>query len=296
MTTSRIWYCCLAGAFCSTGLTVATATSNQFQVYPSRYKLVQIAHPAKIRHAPQIRDAYGNSTNWAGYAAETNLSTPTLGSVTYAYGGWTVPKVTGVVGGEAAYSSAWVGIDGFEDAQLEALFSGLPPAEQVAMIDATETVEQIGTEQDWTGTGASYYAWFEFFPNDAYEIEGFTVKPGDGIAASVTYLGSNQWQCKLENFTRKETVTITATFTADRYSAEWIIEAPSDEAGVLPLADFGSISFGSCAATLNGKYLTISKTSWEALDMVEYDSTVLKASTSSLNAAGGGFSVKWLSN
>src|SRR4051812_35832181 len=65
------------------------------------------------------------STNWSGYAAVTNLSSPAPNSVTAVSGSWVVPTVTGSRQG-SSYSSAWVGIDGFSDS----------------------TVEQIGTEQD----------------------------------------------------------------------------------------------------------------------------------------------------
>ena len=109
-----------------------------------------------------------------------------------------MPTVTGGTSTKtAAYAATWVGIDGFEDAQLQALFSGLTAQQQKQMILATETVEQIGTEQDWTGKTTDYYAWFEFYPNYSYEIVGFTVKPGDSISGSVTYLGSNKWSSKL---------------------------------------------------------------------------------------------------
>lgn len=285
----------LAGALVASGLSAAPAApaQPQFQVFPSKYKLVPVMRHSSVRRSPQLLDAYGNSTNWSGYAAETNLSAPTLGAVTYVYGGWTVPKVTGVQGSEYQYSSTWVGIDGLFDSQLQALFAGYPPAQQQQFILATQTVEQLGTEQDWTGSAPSYYAWFEFYPNYAWELENFTVKAGDGIAASVTYTGSNQWTLKITNFTRKETATITGTFTADRYSAEWIQEAPSSGTGILPLADFGTVKFTSCAATLNGKYQVIGKTSWEAIDMVSATGSYLTATTSALNSAGNAFSVKW---
>src|SRR5437870_4998940 len=61
------------------------------------------------------------STNWSGYAAETNLTAPAANAVTAVSGSWVVPQVTG---SSTGYSSVWVGIDGYSSA----------------------TVEQIGTE------------------------------------------------------------------------------------------------------------------------------------------------------
>src|SRR5262249_49358771 len=63
------------------------------------------------------------SLNWSGYAAETNLSAPASNAVTQVSGSWNVPTVTGRTN---AYSSVWVGIDGY----------------------SSSSVEQLGTEQD----------------------------------------------------------------------------------------------------------------------------------------------------
>ena len=295
MTTSCLRLGCLLGVLSSALAAPGVAGAPQFQVSGSQFRLVPIARGAPKSNAPQLRDGVGYSTNWAGYAAESNLSEPTLGAITAVTGTWIVPAASGGANSRtAAYSSAWVGIDGYEDAQLSALFSGLSPQQQKQMLLATQTVEQIGTEQDWTGKAASYYAWFEFYPNYAYEIEGFTVKPGDSITGSVSYLGANKWATRLTNNTRNLAVTVTATFSADRYSAEWIVEAPSGASGPLPLADFGSVQLSGCTATINGKTVPIGAASWESLDMVNSADTALTAETSPLNAAGNAFSVQWL--
>jgi hypothetical protein len=117
--------------------------------------------------APHIHLRDGTSANWSGYAVETNLAKPEANAVSDVVGGWTVPAAVAGASRDA-YSSAWVGIDGY----------------------STSTVEQIGTEQDWTPRGASYYAWFEMYPNYAYEIVNFPVHAGDVITAQVQYIGS----------------------------------------------------------------------------------------------------------
>jgi len=263
----------------------------------SPYTLVPVQRGSAINKHPHIRDASGNSTNWAGYAVETNLNGPTLGAVTVVAGTWTVPTVTPGLSGSrnAAYSATWVGIDGFEDQQLDNLFSGLTSQEKREMILATQTVEQIGTEQDWTGRTAQYYAWVEFYPQDSVEIRGFPVNPGDSITASVTYLGSNKFQVQLANNTQNKTYSATATFTADRYCAEWIAEAPSGGSSELPLADFGSVSFTGCSAVINGKTVPINGADWEDINMIDSNGQV-KAQTSALNKTGDGFTVVWTSD
>ena len=67
----------------------------------------------------------GTSSNWSGYAAETNLASPQSGAVSDVTGTWQVPFVTGTIN---AWSSAWVGIDGY----------------------ASNSVEQLGTDSDTT--------------------------------------------------------------------------------------------------------------------------------------------------
>jgi hypothetical protein len=99
------------------------------------------------------------STNWAGYAVSTST-----GAVSQVAGNWVVPAVSNTVSG---YSSAWVGIDGYN----------------------SSTVEQIGTDSDYVNGRAHYYAWYEFYPQASVTITSMTVQPGDTISASVTVVG-----------------------------------------------------------------------------------------------------------
>ncbi len=120
------------------------------------------------------------SSNWAGYAAATNLNNPATGSVSYVAGSWKVPAVTGT---GTAYSAVWVGIDGY----------------------TSNTVEQIGTESDVASGTPSYYAWYEMYPQ-GYVTVPLTISAGDSISASVSY-ASGQF-----------TVTITDNTTGKSYS------------------------------------------------------------------------------
>src|SRR5438034_649359 len=94
-------------------------------------RVVPSASPvlASLAHSVAV-----TSTNWSGYGAETNLSTPQINAVSDVRGSWVVPSVTGT---STAYSSFWVGIDGY----------------------SSSTVEQIGTDSDLSGSTPVYYAW-----------------------------------------------------------------------------------------------------------------------------------------
>ena len=240
--------------------------------------------------APHMHLRDGTSLNWSGYAVETNLAKPASNAVSDVVGSWFVPAVIGQQPHRYTYSSAWVGIDGYSD----------------------NTVEQIGTEQDWTPRRASYYAWFEMYPNYAYEIVGFPVYPGDMITAQVQYTGTETvavregfrgrtteeavqvFRLTLTNVTRDATFSINEQIqSAERQSAEWIMEAPSSYS-VLPLADFGVVDFFGCEATVNGVTGPIGDTAWQNDPLtMETSTAVAKALPSTLTSGGSAFSVAW---
>ena len=216
---------------------------------------------SSVQPLPVLNTAY--STNWSGYAAVTNLSTPASNAVTSVSGSWTVPKVTGT---STAYSSVWVGIDGY----------------------SSPSVEQLGTEQDTSKSGAtSYYAWWEMYPNPSVQITSMKISPGDSISASVTY-GSSGYTLQIKDNTTSNSFSTTKTATAQRSSAEWIVEAPSSRSGVLPLANFGTATFSAAQATINGTTGAIDNASWQntSIDMETNSGTVIDQ-TSALSDSEG---------
>ncbi len=201
------------------------------------------ALPSSVPSLPLLESV--NSTNWSGYAAETNLNSPAANAVTMVSGSWKVPTVTGKTN---AYSSVWVGMDGYSSA----------------------SVEQLGTEQDTSKSGATrYYAWWETYPNPSVQISGMTISPGDSMSASVTYSGG-AFTLQMTDQTTGQSFSTTQSATAQRSSAEWIVEAPSSISGVLPLANFGTATFTQAQATINGVTGAIDNASWQntAINMV----------------------------
>lgn len=215
----------------------------------------------------------GTSTNWSGYAAVTSISNPAPDSVSNVAGTWVVPKLSKSTGN--TYSSLWVGIDGY----------------------SSNSVEQLGTEHDWSKGKQNNYAWFEMYPQGSYQIVGFPVNVGDHIGASVTYQGNNIFKLSITNHTKNVTYTVPSSYTksssAQRSSAEWIAEAPYSNS-VLPLAHFGIVPFSNCTATINGINGPINSPHWvfDALTMVTQNNTV-KSIPSSLTSGGEAFTVTW---
>jgi hypothetical protein len=207
-----------------------------------------------VQHAPMIprerHGRYATSSNWSGYAV-----TGANDSVSYVQGSWQVPAIqvnplTGqTCSSQTQYSSFWVGIDGY----------------------SSKTVEQIGTDSDCQNGSPTYYAWYEFYPKFAYNVP-ITINPGDVISAKVDYglTVEGEFTVYINDETTQESWSHSEKVSkAERSSAEWIIEA----SGGKPLADFGSVTFGSfsppCEATVSPNPNPAPIGSFAASDVVE---------------------------
>jgi len=218
----------------------------------------------------------GTSTNWAGYAIETNLKSPQSNAVSEVSGQWVVPTVVCPIR-STSYSSSWVGIDGYSDS----------------------TVEQAGTEQDCQRGQATYYAWYEFYPQAELSINTIKVHPGDSMSGDVKYTTTNTFTVTVSDLTTKQSFSVSRrTFGAERQSAEWITEAPSSWVGVLPLADFGTMGFTNALATVNNHSGTISDPAWQndPVTMLVSANGPAKATVSPLSTDGSSFTATWQHN
>jgi hypothetical protein len=238
----------------------------------------ELTPSTRIHATPRIRDREGTASNWGGYAVQTSLASPQRNAVSAAHGTWRIPSVSASASPET-YSAIWVGIDGYSD----------------------NTVEQLGTEQDWTPDGPTYYVWFEMYPRRSYMITGFPIEPGDTFSASVNYAGGELYILSITNVTKGVSYTVPPRYTkirAARESAEWIVEAPF-QGGPLPLADFGTVSFFSCSATLNGVTGAIDNPAWQYDPITMASGSIVKAQPSALRdsivhgTTASAFSTRW---
>jgi hypothetical protein len=238
----------------------------------SMEKLAHRQH-GPIKNRVEHEDGTSTSDNWSGYAV--------LGSgFTSVENSWIVPAVACSSGD--LYASFWVGIDGYNN----------------------DTVEQTGTDSDCVGSTPNYYAWYEFYPQDCFEIE-MTIKPGDHMAAKVLYNGTG-FSVMIQNVTRGKSFSKSGTLaSALRASAEWIAEAPccTTLGGILPLADFSTVLFGDDNTGIKGtgyakdgaqnvpigSFSTI-----EAITMA-LNGGATEAVPSGLSSDGSSFSVTWVS-
>jgi hypothetical protein len=204
--------------------------------------------------------AEDQSTNWSGYAA-----TGANGAFKSVSASWKEPTAT-CSSRSAQYAAFWVGLDGFN----------------------SDSVEQTGTDSDCNGRTPDYYGWYEMFPADPVNFSN-PVSPGDSFTASVTFSGTETYTLVLKDVTKGWTQTITKNQSGlDRSSAEVITEAPSSESGVLPLADFGTVSYS--ASTANGTSLGAQSPT----EIIMIDNSNRDKDSTSAIGSGGAFSNTWI--
>jgi Peptidase A4 family len=201
------------------------------------------------------------SKNWSGYAGTTGTYTSVSAS-------WTQPA--GTCSGGDQYAAFWVGLGGYS---------------------SSSRAEQTGSEVDCIGRTAQYYAWYEVYPSMSVNFSS-TVKAGDHFNASVTYEGNNEFSLYIADTTEGWShTTVQSLAGAARSSAEVIVEAPccTSSGGILPLTDFGAISFTGSDA--NGAAIGDAR---GLTEIIMVDSAGGDKDSISAISAGTSFSATWL--
>jgi FlaG/FlaF family flagellin (archaellin) len=206
---------------------------------------------AATKHAPveMLRDENGDplhvidrqlvSSNWSGYILPKFL---TRKNYTTAQATWTVPEV--FFDGIESASASWIGIGGF------------CKSKKCKQGDVDKSLIQLGTEQDAISDGeTNYYAWYEMLPQAEIPTT-LVVNPGDRITASLSCAGKckkkQSWTLSIMNETTGNSWSNVVTYESSKLSVEVIQEAPSDQQGVLPLADFSTVTFSDTTANADG--------------------------------------------
>ncbi|KAI1363269.1 peptidase A4 family-domain-containing protein [Xylaria arbuscula] len=192
------------------------------------------------------------SSNWAGAVLSSSGFSSVVGTITVP-----TPKSTG----KSASASAWVGIDG-DSCQTAILQTGL---------DFSIT----------SGGSVSYDAWYEWYPDYAYDFSGFSVKGGDEIKITVTASSKAAGVATLENLTTGTSVS--HSFSNERnqlceYDAEWIVEDYESGGALVTFANFDSVTFTGAAAVKSGS--SVGVTGASILDIKQGSSVLTDCSTS----------------
>ena len=137
------------------------------------------------------------------------------------------------------YASAWIGVDGS---------SGLPHGKST-------DIAQAGILMGASCTETNYYAWYEWYPNLATEIDNgtFPVRPGDVIDVALTVVDSIDVKLQMINYTEDKVVSLDmpappkVSLLGD--SVEWIIETPTVSGKIWPLTYYTQMAWSQNYAT-----------------------------------------------
>ena len=162
------------------------------------------------------------SSNWAGAVLTAPPSGTTFNAVSAQF---VVPSPTGSDGS----ASAWVGIDG--DTYGNAIL-------------------QTGIDFTISGGQVSYDAWYEWYPDYAYDFSGISISAGDTIYVSVQSSSSTSGTAYIENLSNGQSVSqdLTSSSALGGQNAEWIVEDFEENGGLVTFADFGTVTFTDAVA------------------------------------------------
>ncbi|GLA14509.1 hypothetical protein AnigIFM62618_000891 [Aspergillus niger] len=188
--------------------------------------LQAVARPASTKNQTNVE----YSSNWSGAV----LVEPPSAAATYTAvtGTFTVPEPTGNSGGSQA-ASAWVGIDG--DTYGNAIL-------------------QTGVDFTVTDGEASFDAWYEWYPDYAYDFSGIDISAGDEIVAIVESYTSTTGIAIIENKSTGQKVSkeLSSSSSLGGQNAEWIVEDFEENGSLVNLVDFGTVTFTGAVAKAAG--------------------------------------------
>jgi hypothetical protein len=156
---------------------------------------------------------------------------------------------------------------------------------------------------------AVYDVWWEMYSSGKQQpeqvVSSMTIEPGDSISASVQFISSGAhagdfYLTITDNSRPDDSFSIyvssaqTQSPTAEQNSAEWIVESPTVGNNVADLANFGTVTFTSASATINGVTGSIGDSAWQSQAInIASGSGSLEDTTSTLVDSGSSFTVTY---
>lgn len=102
-----------------------------------------------------------------------------------------------------------------------------------------------------THVSFSFKAWYQWYPEPAYDFEDIIINAGDQILLIVSAPYATTGTALIVNLSTGQSVSqsLTSSYHLCQTSAEWIVEDAEQEQGdLLPFADFGTVIFSSAQA------------------------------------------------
>ncbi|CAI7603887.1 unnamed protein product [Penicillium crustosum] len=198
------------------------------------------------------------SSNWAGAVLIGSKYTSVSGEFTVP-----TPKLpSGASSGEQYCASAWVGIDGDT---------------------CSSAILQTGVNFCIEDGEVSYDAWYEWYPDYAYDFSGIQISSGDVIKLTVTASSKTSGSAVIENVTTGKTVTHKFTGVDDgdlcETNAEWIVEDFESGGELVPFTNFGTVTFRNAEATSGGE--TVGPSGSTIMDIKQSGNVLTKSSATS---------------
>ena len=180
-------------------------------------------------NGPENTDA-DQSTNWSGVVYK---SVPDGTAFTAVSATFVVPEPQSTGGGGSQAASAWVGIDGDT---------------------CGSAILQTGVDFNVQGSDVSYDAWYEWFPDYAYDFDGISFNTGDTVSISVVASSSTSGTAYITNESNGQSVSqpITSSSALCQTNAEWIVEDFEEGSSLVPFANFGTVDFTNAVAQTSG--------------------------------------------
>lgn len=196
------------------------------------------------------------SSNWAGAVLTGSGYTTVTGTIVVP----TPQEPSEGSSGTQYATSAWVGIDG--DTCQSAIL-------------------QTGVDFYVEDGQASFDAWYEWFPDYAYNFDGFTINAGDTIKMTVTAQSTSSGIATIDNLSTGQTVSHSFSGESSELcetDAEWIIEDFSSGSSLVPFADFTTVIFTDVSVT-TADGTTLGVTGATILDIRQNDNVLTECST-----------------
>jgi hypothetical protein len=194
-----------------------------FRLIEPIFKRMENIPPRTISKNP----ADVSSDNWSGGL----IPAPSGSTFQSAFGTWTIPATISSRPAGESHASLWVGIDG-------------QPGEDLFQAG----VECVAV----AGEPSSYYAWWEWVPDDQVQIPNLPVSAGQIVSCLLTVISNKSGAVFLKNMTTGDAVAFQVTAPAGAlraHIAEWIAERTKVNGALSTLADYGRVTFTIAAST-----------------------------------------------
>ena len=123
-------------------------------------------------------------------------------------------------------------------------------------------------------------AWYEWYPDYAYDFSSIIFSAGDEVAVTVTATSKTGGTATITNVSKGKTVshTFSGQPSLCEYNAEWIVEDFEEGSSLVPFANFGSVTFtGASAKTASS---SVGPSGANTIDIEQNNKVLTSVSTS----------------